>query len=460
MHYTIEQQIEFLCEREFPDYSAVKPDRVRALAAMSVPGEGPQANLWNGPYSRGRKIGSEEQKEILEKAEAFKKGLRALKPDEVSALLLAARDKDWRAKHLTIEEAAKKIAEKIFPGQDYPWEVDQRNECAEEYRMHLKAAALSGQVPFINPHRKTRFDHTHLSAERFPEDGLIENANLHLCLLPKHKSAGHFSPPKPISKAPAPIKPLSGISTVDFSPRYLLVEPDWKKWGLMDKVRLWKAACLAVNIEPPQENKEDLWEEVQLKGLPDKFQRMWEILNADNLLSRLNYVGTAGRMLHQIDIGWFALWAVTKGLDIPDPLIAIAARFKSMHELSAATIAKAQQQPMRQKEISAEPVKPLQKPLEEQQHRTVAKRIKPRGGDSLTPMIWDICYDLHEAGQDVKPRYVMAELRKGAEKMIWPLAGVVADGVKYEYEKGDEIELNAEQLRGRIREWRKIAIGE
>lgn len=88
-----------------------------------------------------------------------------------------------------------------------------------------------------------------------------------------------------------------------------------------------------------------------------------------------------------------------------------------------------------------------------------ALRKIPSGGDSLTPLIWTVCYDLHEAGKNVTPRPVMTELKALASKMLHPLMGTVAGGVAYEFEKGEQRELNAEQLRKRIGEWKSAAGG-
>lgn len=87
-------------------------------------------------------------------------------------------------------------------------------------------------------------------------------------------------------------------------------------------------------------------------------------------------------------------------------------------------------------------------------------RLKPRGGDSLTPMIWEICYDMMDAGQVIMPRYVMAELRARAEKRIWPLVGEVQGGVKFEFERGKESEIDGDTLRKRIKEWKDAITGD
>lgn len=86
-------------------------------------------------------------------------------------------------------------------------------------------------------------------------------------------------------------------------------------------------------------------------------------------------------------------------------------------------------------------------------------RIVPAGGDSLTPVIWGICYDLDAEGRKVTARPVMAELKRRAEAKTHPLVEGTLGGVKYEYEKGQESELDSEQLRKRIGEWRKSTGG-
>ena len=86
-------------------------------------------------------------------------------------------------------------------------------------------------------------------------------------------------------------------------------------------------------------------------------------------------------------------------------------------------------------------------------------RKQPNGGDTLTPVIWDICYDLREKNSKISPVPVMAQLKIRVDsndaKLRGPLVSSTAGGVKYECLKGDERELDSEQLRGRIREWKK-----
>jgi hypothetical protein len=88
-------------------------------------------------------------------------------------------------------------------------------------------------------------------------------------------------------------------------------------------------------------------------------------------------------------------------------------------------------------------------------------RLNPQGGDTLTPMIWEICYDLRDGDVKPTPMPVMAELKARADstdkKVKGVLAGSIAGGVKYEDADGDERELNANQLQSRINEWKKKA---
>ncbi len=86
-----------------------------------------------------------------------------------------------------------------------------------------------------------------------------------------------------------------------------------------------------------------------------------------------------------------------------------------------------------------------------------AIRVKPNGGDSITPLIWELSSDLRDQGDErIMPRSVMAALKALAAgpNMRHPLLGVVTGGVKYERENGVEDELDIEQLRHRIRAWR------
>lgn len=213
---------------------------------------------------------------------------------------------------------------------------------------------------------------------------------------------------------------------------YKFVKPNWDFWIKPgSRVRLWEGICLIIDMEPPRPFGHEIGHLFELKHFPKEFHEAWDILNRDENFSKLEEVGTAGRMLHSINLDGFANWAMYKGLNIPVELREIGERFKSLNEKPAP-----------------------------QKSSVASLRIKPRSGDALTPVIWDICYDLHGAGEEIKPRHVMAELRERAEKNIWPLLCVVAGGVRYEREKGEEDELCNERLRARIKEWKKAAIGE
>jgi hypothetical protein len=86
-------------------------------------------------------------------------------------------------------------------------------------------------------------------------------------------------------------------------------------------------------------------------------------------------------------------------------------------------------------------------------------RVKPQGGDSLTRIVWDICYDILDAGERPTPVPVMRELKIRAQstdpKLKEPLVSSTAGGVKYEDADGDEHELNSNQLQSRINAWKK-----
>lgn len=209
-----EQNIERLCELLEPDYSAVKPSRLKAMSAMSVPGADGNISAGTEPSSRGRVIYQEEQTEILRRVSRLKDVLRTKEPDDVKTQIDDVLAKQWRDAKCTIGEAANEIARKIHPGDEYPWMTVDREKCEKAYLAHIKEAILLGRVPFYNPHRKTKFDISHLSEDRFPEDGLIDKADLHLCLMHIDEGKGYLPlPSKPISKAPPPIAPLNPSSS-------------------------------------------------------------------------------------------------------------------------------------------------------------------------------------------------------------------------------------------------------
>jgi hypothetical protein len=86
-------------------------------------------------------------------------------------------------------------------------------------------------------------------------------------------------------------------------------------------------------------------------------------------------------------------------------------------------------------------------------------RLKPNGGDSITPIVWEVCYDLFDKGSKITALPVMSELKIRAQsndpKLKGSLVGTTAGGVKYEYGGGDERELVPEQLRARINFWKE-----
>jgi hypothetical protein len=157
--------------------------------------------------------------------------------------------------------------------------------------------------------------------------------------------------PVRLSKLPPPIDPIDTSRSMDLSHRYTFTEPNWEKWKLIDSTRLWKAACLAANIEPPMDGAEDLWYERQLTHFPAAFKQIWEILNWDEIFSQVPLVNVSGRMLHTIGIADFGQWAINKGLKIPEPLREIAARFEQ-------EIAFQSKVPQRGKAFSPEPTTP------------------------------------------------------------------------------------------------------
>ena len=214
MILTKQQRIEYLCEQEIPDYAFVKPGRELSLVALSL-GKSP------------RRIDADDKARIMAAADALRADLSVKTDAEISTIFDDAKAKEWRGKHLTIVEAAQTIADKLFPVDPYEWTLGQRADCAASYQAHLKTFVLRNGVAFISPHDQKPFDLSRLSAVNFPADGLIRAADLHLCLRGSDPNNGHFPvPPKPVSKAPPPITPLTLTSSRSYSRREMESAPD------------------------------------------------------------------------------------------------------------------------------------------------------------------------------------------------------------------------------------------
>jgi hypothetical protein len=443
---SVEKKIEILCEYRFPDYSSIKPEVVDGKRAMRIPT--PQnPTSYAEIFSKGRAISEQEQAAILAQVDAYKAELISKSQVELTELVNEVLAKQWRERHCTIAEASELISQKIHPDDGYDWTTEIRADCKREYLPHLKGLVLSGRIAFINPHTRNKFDHTILTDTRFPSDGLIEQSRLYACLLQKHEGKGYF--PKPVSKAPPPIIPIS-LSSVPSSPPtpeiYKCAKPKWENWmppGTM--VRLWEGVCLAVDIEPPRPFGKEIWSLFELRrlNLPDKFYAAWEVLNRDQGFVGLEEVGTAGRMLYTINLDNFAYWASYKGFDLPP----------QMHDLATRSgMAKEAAENLKLRDNA-------EKIAESPAREGKLFRIKPQGGDSLTPMIWEICHDIRDGGEKPTPVPVMAQLKIRADstdpKVKGPLLCSVMGGVKYEHSSGDERELDSPKLQARINEWKK-----
>ncbi len=241
MILTKQQRIEYLCEQEIPDYAILKPGRELSLAALAL-GTNP------------RRIDADDKARVMAAADALRADL-SVKPDaEISAMFDDARLKEWRGQHLLLGDAAKLIAGKIWPDDHYEWEAVERDKCEQEYQRHLKSCLLMGAVPFINPHTRKAFDAAKLSAEHFPHDGLLRMYDLHLCLLMADVDKGYLPvPPKPVSKAPPPITPLTLTSSRSYSRREM--EP------AADEQLPPTSPALALNLAVWE--AKDLWSEGQ-----------------------------------------------------------------------------------------------------------------------------------------------------------------------------------------------------
>ncbi|WP_151448695.1 hypothetical protein [Lacisediminimonas profundi] len=93
-------------------------------------------------------------------------------------------------------------------------------------------------------------------------------------------------------------------------------------------------------------------------------------------------------------------------------------------------------------------------------NRSNPSRKQPSGGDSITEIIWEVCYELQDRNLKITAMPVMKELKKRADSedknLKGPLMSSTAGGVFYEYANGDQRELCSENLRKRIGEWKNF----
>lgn len=239
-----------------------------------------------------------------------------------------------------------------------------------------------------------------------------------------------------VSKTPAPIKPLSGSGRVSISSP-APSSPRWTVWRNMMEIELWEAVSLSLNYEP-SDMPVYLGAYDQLGDDPFR-------ICPRSFLDRLQTANSNGgiafplKPVHQlkarclVDLSVFGAWAAQLWSGLPGD-------FPIRREVQPCEA------------VIAVPVDALSR---------LPSRAEPLGGDSITPLIWTICYDLAEARKKVTARPVMAELRMlaSAQSKPHPLLGSVAGGVVYEYEKGTEEELTSKRLQKRIGEWKKRKIG-
>lgn len=118
-----------------------------------------------------------------------------------------------------------------------------------------------------------------------------------------------------ISKAPPPITPVRG-GGCSARRRPAAIRPDWQEWAMVDFVTAEAAAALLLNLEPRRINT---WESCTF---PDD-------ATFDKLHMRLRIIEavpwrTWSRDYSGIPLPYLATWAISKGMEIPDELRALA----------------------------------------------------------------------------------------------------------------------------------------
>ena len=233
---------------------------------------------------------------------------------------------------------------------------------------------------------------------------------------------------------------------------------DWAFWLAMPEIELWEACALSLSISPESLERHSQGGMVgslsehffqpksfQSKGIEDQFVKRMRLVKAS--IREISGRADAATVRLADLVKW---WPLSMGL--------LPAEIRTLHHDSARPEILNSVSLFEQPPPSAESAALSTKSVVQSHY--FAARIKPEGGDSLTPMIWGMCYDICESGETVKPSKVMSELRARAEQGIWPLVGIVAGGVKFEYEKGEEKELSQDALRKRIDGWKEAVTGD
>ena len=129
-----------------------------------------------------------------------------------------------------------------------------------------------------------------------------------------------------VSKAPAPIEPLSGGGTTRWQPLrpnsapHGLVndmdagnrKPRWDKWRLMPDVKIHEAVALSLDIEP---------ESLSYKNEPRFENQEFSMRIAVTIANS----GKFNHSRHSVPLAKFASWALLIQWEIPEELVALAA---------------------------------------------------------------------------------------------------------------------------------------
>lgn len=221
---------------------------------------------------------------------------------------------------------------------------------------------------------------------------------------------------------------------------------DIVRWGRSDLWEVVEAACLLADIAPSQ-NANDRY--------PDRAIPIYDELMRSIPLGFPSLVRGPAKIFYLLPLQVIQ-WAEQKQFPVPEGLKeevidsarrSLEARGKMAKQSPSptSTEGKGDVLPPTSPDSTAAPQKPV----------PPKARLEPQGGDTLTPTIWGICYDLMDEGRKISAVPVMARLIARADTAVHPLLCSVAGGVKYESADGDECELNAAALQSRINVWKK-----
>ena len=122
--------------------------------------------------------------------------------------------------------------------------------------------------------------------------------------------------PKRVSSAPPPITPLKGSGRVATIQRPIACPPEWSQWVMMDRVEVWEAAALSINLEPRRIDRD------KNSSFPD--DKTYDLFVMRRRAVEVAPWRALGRNQLGVCLPDFVEWSMSTGMDIPAELAKLA----------------------------------------------------------------------------------------------------------------------------------------